>query len=154
MEKKCDRTCFKLSTNINQRAFESTLYDGSNALKIIFIRDSIIKLLGMKLKEWFSICGQFTRQNNLHFVLILIPFITCVHKQKSRCHNSNPYNIGNCYSNYANQCALQSHSIWLCAAHKFMQFKLELLILQSFELGRRVFVREYKHLILSKCELF
>ena len=67
---------------MNQRAFESTLYDGSNALKIIFIRDSIIKLLGMKLKVGFSICGQFARQNNLHFVLILILFNTCVHKQK------------------------------------------------------------------------
>ena len=60
----------------------TSLYDGLNALKIIFIRASIIKLLGMKLKEGFSICGQFTSQNNLHFVLILILFNTCVHKQK------------------------------------------------------------------------
>ena len=44
LQKKRDKILFKSRMNMNQHAFESAFYGGSNALKIIFIRPFVTKL--------------------------------------------------------------------------------------------------------------
>ena len=71
---------------MNQHAFESALYGGSNALKIIFMRPFCHKVIGgeteSKLFNVRTVCMTLSGQNNLLFD-------NCLQDQIIRCHNSN-----------------------------------------------------------------